>query len=123
MPTIRYVALRDNRISITNLAERHLRLGECVGLRVGEIACISITNLAERHLRLAVDLRVAVDPRVADINHESSRKAFETRGVPRGLDGERQQISITNLAERQLRPGKPELFQSSGRPSGYQSRI
>ena len=39
---------------------------------------ISITNLAERHLRLSRIMAVAAIALYKDINHESSRKAFET---------------------------------------------
>ena len=62
---------------------------------------ISITNLAERHLRhqLPVPTREHV---FTDINHESSRKAFETPR-PRPHRGPWALISITNLAERHLR--------------------
>ena len=44
-------------ISITNLAERHLRPRLELGLSVG-VCGISITNLAERHLRLELGLGV-----------------------------------------------------------------
>ena len=69
-------------ISITNLAERHLRLMS-VGSRPPRTPPrISITNLAERHLRLFVGTLVPPDL-CSDINHESSRKAFETGRVYR----------------------------------------
>ena len=89
-------------ISITNLAERHLRplpLGELCHLSVVRI---SITNLAERHLRL---LNAFDKPSISctNINHESSRKAFETRHARPGTTLI-SPISITNLAERHLRP-------------------
>ena len=64
-------------ISITNLAERHLRLVG-VAFLVHAFEGISITNLAERHLRPGNwDLTIPVGS--GYINHESSRKAFETR--------------------------------------------
>ena len=74
---------------------------------------ISITNLAERHLRLGVarNRGLAVD---ADINHESSRKAFETpraSGPPSRLS---RRISITNLAERHLRHSHGERIYRLG---------
>ena len=64
-------------ISITNLAERHLRHRRLVHPCSQSTIRISITNLAERHLRLATtsDRHKFVWPH---INHESSRKAFET---------------------------------------------
>ena len=93
---------RQCRISITNLAERHLRLMGPRGLHLDLIKGISITNLAERHLRL-IPSRMDEAAEAMDINHESSRKAFET-----GVACWRKQIrvvriSITNLAERHLR--------------------
>ena len=44
----------EDRISITNLAERHLRLGQPHRGGVHRLE-ISITNLAERHLRHALE--------------------------------------------------------------------
>ena len=75
---------------------------------------ISITNLAERHLRLRHD-GVPRDPRGSDINHESSRKAFETPSPLHLLPLRRQRISITNLAERHLRPANREVDARAGR--------
>ena len=103
----------QSRISITNLAERHLRpfFPASFSSRP-EQATISITNLAERHLRLRVagDLCVAVDPH---INHESSRKAFETGRRLRHLLSPSIIISITNLAERHLRLPRPQRHMPS----------
>ena len=65
---------------------------------------ISITNLAERHLRLGVGLGGRHWRRFGPyINHESSRKAFETGHRVHRLDYRDGKISITNLAERHLR--------------------
>ena len=64
-------------ISITNLAERHLRqLGP--NNAYGQWVHISITNLAERHLRLDEGSTGGRREVEGYINHESSRKAFET---------------------------------------------
>ena len=71
-------------ISITNLAERHLRLLLNMTLTGSPSSVISITNLAERHLRLGRELRLGQPHRGGDINHESSRKAFETRARATG---------------------------------------
>ena len=91
------------RISITNLAERHLRLGLLPRLSRWFFHLISITNLAERHLRPSYRYE-GIGVTVLDINHESSRKAFETRaGFPSVRPPTTTNISITNLAERHLR--------------------
>ena len=89
-------------ISITNLAERHLRLIGTAPQGHKFIFPISITNLAERHLRhLAI---AEYNPLLLNINHESSRKAFETPYNFALLKTARAVlISITNLAERHLR--------------------
>ena len=65
---------------------------------------ISITNLAERHLRPVDSDALAAFIR-SHINHESSRKAFETRSPSPAMDTWPERISITNLAERHLRLG------------------
>ena len=65
-------------ISITNLAERHLR-PLAIALNTLSLLKISITNLAERHLRRNRHLPISTHE--LDINHESSRKAFETNPV------------------------------------------
>ena len=100
-------------ISITNLAERHLRQD---GSRRLPSLCttISITNLAERHLRHEAPEVACGDLEVTNINHESSRKAFETEG-DKVISGEKRRISITNLAERHLRRSDRP---SCGPPSG-----
>ena len=88
-------------ISITNLAERHLRLIEDYPNRF--IILISITNLAERHLRPPRTPPRSRRAQARYINHESSRKAFETSGPSSRLSRREDRISITNLAERHLR--------------------
>ena len=119
---------RKEEISITNLAERHLRLNFYLHLLSFLVVEISITNLAERHLRLPPTRAVPRTWALSDINHESSRKAFETASSsPRMHEGSSdinhessrkafetlptgkrrcrspRWISITNLAERHLR--------------------
>ena len=89
-------------ISITNLAERHLRLRPTRPLLRGREFGISITNLAERHLRL-IDISPFRPMNLCYINHESSRKAFETGREFGLLNPQGDRISITNLAERHLR--------------------
>ena len=63
---------------------------------------ISITNLAERHLR-HLTMPTGNGSTASNINHESSRKAFETNREVDARAGRRIRISITNLAERHLR--------------------
>ena len=135
-------------ISITNLAERHLRLIGTAPQGHKFIFPISITNLAERHLRhLAI---AEYNPLLLNINHESSRKAFETpplwsqgwRWPPRHINHESSRkafetpynfallktaravlISITNLAERHLRLLRVEKPHQLRDFVEYQSRI
>ena len=71
-------------ISITNLAERHLRLVHGGVWRKLGRRRISITNLAERHLRRRAPRFRAWCIRGSYINHESSRKAFETKACELG---------------------------------------
>ena len=135
-------------ISITNLAERHLRHSasesvsastpvyinhessrkafETTTVKVSPLrpvnTRISITNLAERHLRPLSFVNSYFFTVAPHINHESSRKAFETPSVPGLLPRLSRWISITNLAERHLRlaEGDSACMRMFGR---YQSRI
>ena len=109
-----------HQISITNLAERHLRHRISV-LCTAPQGHISITNLAERHLRHRVDVCRVSAPRT-HINHESSRKAFETSIIETVDPSRPVKISITNLAERHLRPSRP-VNVCSLVTGEYQSRI
>ena len=88
-------------ISITNLAERHLRPGNWdLTIPVGS------GYINHESSRKAFETGASVGASVGaikDINHESSRKAFETRRRPQARLWARLWISITNLAERHLR--------------------
>ena len=108
-------------ISITNLAERHLRLPRPQRHMPSRSCPISITNLAERHLRPRTQPR-RPQTRLWDINHESSRKAFETGLDLPSLRPLRSPISITNLAERHLRLAAIEK-RADDSANEYQSRI
>ena len=140
------IVIEGTEISITNLAERHLRLPltACEAVLTDRI---SITNLAERHLRpspwserltsqLPRDInhessrkafetsayRIADTGADADINHESSRKAFETTLQFPSVPGLSPLISITNLAERHLRLSTSTVSRIV-KSAEYQSRI
>ena len=116
------LACSRGRISITNLAERHLRLQPPrLPLLMSPKSHINHESSRKAfETPFNVKLRCIRSPH---INHESSRKAFETSGRVILARGTLAEISITNLAERHLRltprpssrPRYPDINHESSR--------
>ena len=100
-------------ISITNLAERHLRPVRSLFILRWRILLHINHESSRKAFETSPLPRGAGPPLQPDINHESSRKAFETGASADASAIKSPQISITNLAERHLRPAPASVIISS----------